>query len=273
MKKIDGNFTMIPNNFINDTRLDVYEFRVLCYLLKLSDDNFCCYPSYDTIAKETGMSLSKTMRVIKKLISYNVIAKECRETKSNDHNTNFYTICVDEETAESVAECEKGSVCETEGGVCETEGSVCEAEGSVCETEGGVCETPNQYIYTNNQYKNTQYIKTPLSTLEALMERAGTDNLEGELKKNFEKALEIMYMSKSITVGGAQIPMERVRRRLENISYEHIATVDRNKPMHVENGKLVDDVRNPVAYIISALYNTLRYTEDEIMEMEYGGET
>ena len=102
------------------------------------------------------------------------------------------------------------------------------------------------------------------------MERAETYNLQGELKKNFEKALEIMYMSKTITVGGAQIPMERVRKRLENISYEHIVAVDRNKPMHVENGKLVDDVRNPVAYIVSALYNTLRYSEEEIMEMEYG---
>lgn len=33
--KLNGNFTIIPNEFINDSRLDVYEFRILCYLMKL----------------------------------------------------------------------------------------------------------------------------------------------------------------------------------------------------------------------------------------------
>jgi len=47
--KPNGNFTIIPNEFINDSRLDVYEFRILCYLMKLSGCNSSCYPSYETI--------------------------------------------------------------------------------------------------------------------------------------------------------------------------------------------------------------------------------
>ena len=27
--KLNGNFTIIPNEFINDSRLDVYEFHIL----------------------------------------------------------------------------------------------------------------------------------------------------------------------------------------------------------------------------------------------------
>ena len=41
--KLNGNFTIIPNEFINDSRLDVYEFRILCYLMKLSGCNSSCY--------------------------------------------------------------------------------------------------------------------------------------------------------------------------------------------------------------------------------------
>ena len=54
--KLNGNFTIIPNEFINESRLDVYEFRILCYLMKLSGCNSSCYPSYETIARETGIS-------------------------------------------------------------------------------------------------------------------------------------------------------------------------------------------------------------------------
>ena len=43
--KLNGNFTIIPNEFINDSRLDVYEFCILCYLMKLSGCNSSCYPN------------------------------------------------------------------------------------------------------------------------------------------------------------------------------------------------------------------------------------
>ena len=59
LTKLNGNFTIIPNEFINASRLNVYEFRILCYLMKLSGCNSFCYPSYETTARETGMSLSK----------------------------------------------------------------------------------------------------------------------------------------------------------------------------------------------------------------------
>ena len=278
---------MIPNNFINDTRLDVYEFRVLCYLLKLADNNLYCYPSYETIVNETGMSKSKAISSIKALISYGYIVKECRENSKKEHFSNCYTLSIgkseeqensDEDVMDIVVSeteggvCEtEGGVCETEGSVCETEGSVCETEGSVCETEGSVCETHNQYIYTNNHNTNTHYTNQSTMCLEELMDRLDEYELKGELKRVFEKAIEVMYTSNSITVGGEDIPRDKVRKRLENLTLEHIAAVDRNKPMCLIDGKPVSNVNNPIAYTVTALYNSLAFTEEEIIDMEYGG--
>ena len=97
--------------------------------------------------------------------------------------------------------------------------------------------------------------------------------IKGELKKTFAGAIEIMYTSNSITVGGEDIPRDKVRKRLENLTLEHIAAVDRNKPMHLVDGKPVSNVNNPIAYTVTALYNALAFTEEQIIEMEYGGET
>ena len=108
--------------------------------------------------------------------------------------------------------------------------------------------------------------------IEDLMDRAETYELNGLTKKNYESALEIMFNSESISVGGEIIPREIVRRRLENISYEHIVYVDNNMPRKLVDGKVEIQVRNPVPYIVTALYNALRYTADEIVKMEYGND-
>ena len=79
-----------------------------------------------------------------------------------------------------------------------------------------------------------------------------------------------MFNSESISVGGEIIPREIVRKRLENICYEHIVYVDNNMPRKIVDGKVEIQVRSHVPYIITALYNALRYTKDEIVRMEYG---
>ena len=102
------------------------------------------------------------------------------------------------------------------------------------------------------------------------MEKAETYRLEGLSKKNYETAIEIMFNSESISIGGEIIPREIVRKRLENISYEHIVYVDNNMPRKLIDGRVDIQVRSPIPYIITALYNSLRYTKDEIARMEYG---
>ena len=63
---------------------------------------------------------------------------------------------------------------------------------------------------------------------------------------------------------------ENVRRRLENISYEHICFVDNNMPRTIDtSGQVTKNVANPIAYIISALYNALEFTKDEFIAMGF----
>lgn len=78
MKKLKVNFTTIPNEAILDTRLDTYEFRVLCYLCKLSNEENICFPSYSTIVATMKISRSKTAKIINRLIDLGYIEKETR---------------------------------------------------------------------------------------------------------------------------------------------------------------------------------------------------
>ena len=73
MKKLKGNFTTVPNEYITDNNLDCFEYRILCYLCKLSDEENSAYPSYETIARETNISLSKTKKSIERLITLGIL--------------------------------------------------------------------------------------------------------------------------------------------------------------------------------------------------------
>ena len=204
--KLNGNFTIIPNEFINDSRIDVYEFRILCYLMKLSGCNSSCYPSYETIARETGMGLSKAKNGIKKLIEYGIITKENREKKSGGAASNLYVVCVkttdeDDEVAEKT-----------------TDSIPDDSPPSVSEEQCGVPNDCNKYINKNINY----IINNHPSSIKDVMDRAKIYELDGALKKHFESAIEIMYNKKFIEVEGQIIPRDEVRNRLENVSYEHI---------------------------------------------------
>ena len=142
-----------------------------------------------------------------------------------------------------------------------------ELPGGVCEDLGGLSDGCNKYINNNtNNFINTYHL-----SIEDVLEQAETYNLSGSTRKNFESAIEIMYNSKSISVGGQTVPQTEVHRRLKNISYEHIVYIDNNMPRRMNDNRDIEiNVRNLVPYIVTALYNSLRYTADEIVELEFG---
>lgn len=268
---------MIPNNFITDPRLTTYDFKVLCYLCMLTDEESRCFPSYETIAKNTGIGVSTVKRVVKKLEICGILTKEIRENNYHDFSSNRYTMFVETDESDNsgsiiddIADTQDG-ITETQDGVTAGQGSVTAGQGCITAGQGGVTADHNQYIYTNNHNTNTHYTNQSTMCLEELMDRLDEYELKGELKRVFEKAIEVMYTSNSITVGGEDIPRDKVRKRLENLTLEHIAAVDRNKPMCLIDGKPVSNVNNPIAYTVTALYNSLAFTEEEIIDMEYGG--
>lgn len=258
MKLYTENFTIILNKHITNTEIDCFEYRVLSYLLMLSDDEGICFPSYSTIAAKIGIGETKVKNSIKHLTELGLITKKKRMKDNGSASSNLYVVC--EKTALQVAEKSDEVVSSTTTRVPDG------LPGCSSQATGGVSDDRNKYSSNNIKYFNNNH----LSSIEDLMQQAETYNLEGQAKKNFESAIEIMFNSKFISVCGENIPREIVRKRLKNISYEHIAYVDNNMPREIIGGKVETKVRNPVPYIVTALYNALRYTADEITAMEFG---
>ncbi len=254
MKKLKGNFTTIPNDYITDKNLDCFEYRILCYLCKLSDEENSAYPSYETIARETNISLSKTKKSIERLITLKYISKKQRKKTNGSPASNLYMV-FEKTVSGDVSVSEKP-----------TDRLSQNQDNGVSEIPGGVCDDRNKYINKNtNIFNNNQS-----SSIDGILEKAEIENLSGRLYSEFKTAIEKMYNQKYITVSGEKIMQENVRRRLENISYEHICFVDNNMPRIIDaSGQVTKNVANPIAYIISALYNALEFTKDEIIAMEF----
>lgn len=92
MKRVSGNFTIVLNEYITDKGLDCYEFRVLCYLLKLADGESTCYPSHSNIARETSMGITKVKKSIKKLMDKKYITLTHRLNKNGGKSSNLYKL-------------------------------------------------------------------------------------------------------------------------------------------------------------------------------------
>ena len=200
MKKLKVNFTTIPNDAILDKRLDTYEFRVLCYLCKLSNEENICFPSYSTIAANMNIIRSKTANIINRLIDLSYIEKENRTRGRGGKGSNLYTVC------QEYYEDEKQSAEKTTDGIPEGHrDSLPEEPDSM---QDGL------YKYSNKNIKD--FINDQSSSIERLMDQAETYELEGQLKIDFEEALERMYRQKYIKVYGEKIPQESVRELLKN---------------------------------------------------------
>lgn len=167
MKLYTENFTILLNKHITNKEIDTYEFRVMCYLLMLSDNDGTCYPSYKTIADRIDISETKAKDSIKNLIDLGLIKKEKRKKADGSASSNLYVVC--EKTTVKVDEAiDDTTPCVQD----DLPGSVQEEQG--CESDGY-----NKYSNINNNY----FINNHLSSIEDVMKRAETYELEGITKK------------------------------------------------------------------------------------------
>ena len=181
MKNLKVSFTTIPNDAILDKRLDTYEFRVLCYLCKLSNEENICFPSYSTIATNMNISRSKTANIINRLIDLGYVEKENRTRGRGGKGSNLYTVCTEyyedkkrsaEKTTDSISKGHRDSLPEEPDSM-----------------QDGL------YKYSNNNIKD--FINNQSSSIERLMDQAETYNLEGQLKIDFEEATGRFYHSQT----------------------------------------------------------------------------
>ena len=90
MPKLNNNFTNILNKLIIDKNITTAEYRILCYLLMRAGNQDICYPSLNTIAKDTDIGLSTVKRAIPELVNKGYLKKINRKKSNGCATSNLY---------------------------------------------------------------------------------------------------------------------------------------------------------------------------------------
>ncbi|NDO19981.1 helix-turn-helix domain-containing protein [Lachnospiraceae bacterium MD329] len=87
-------FTQIPNKIIRSRTLTTMQKIVLMVLCSYANDTNIAYPSYKTIATDSGISRRKAIDVINELIELGCIRKMERKTSKGDNTANDYEVLI-----------------------------------------------------------------------------------------------------------------------------------------------------------------------------------
>ena len=80
-------FLKLASELITDKNITSNEFRIYAYLLSLYNEaKECSYPSMETIAEDTNISLSTVKRGVKKLAELGYMVIEKRDDMSGNNN-------------------------------------------------------------------------------------------------------------------------------------------------------------------------------------------
>ena len=90
MPKLKGSYTNILNKLITDKNISKAEFRILCYLLMRAGNQDVCYPSLNTISKDTDIGLSTVKRAIPELVDKGYLKKVNRKRRNGSATSNLY---------------------------------------------------------------------------------------------------------------------------------------------------------------------------------------
>lgn len=96
LDKVKSDFTIVANAAI--TLLDSEALHIYIYLLSRCMDKSYCYPSRQTIIKDTGINKNKLDDIFKYLKSFELLRIEKR--KSSSHFNNIYHIFAISKVAE-----------------------------------------------------------------------------------------------------------------------------------------------------------------------------
>ena len=90
MPKLKGSYTNILNKLITDKNISTAEYRILCYLLMRAGNQDVCYPSLNTISKDTDIGLSTVKRAIPELVDKGYLKKVNRKRRNGSSTSNLY---------------------------------------------------------------------------------------------------------------------------------------------------------------------------------------
>lgn len=81
------------NSLVDREDLSIYEKMIYIVLIRYSDEESCCFPSYRTISKKAGCSERQVSNVLKKLEEKGLLIRKNRKRKgSNEKESNLYVL-------------------------------------------------------------------------------------------------------------------------------------------------------------------------------------
>lgn len=88
---MNKNFFILPNEIFK-LKLKPRDFMVLACLIKHSDSDYICFPSYKTIAKECSISQKTVGQALKALSKKRLIEITNRSRDDGSKSSNLYSI-------------------------------------------------------------------------------------------------------------------------------------------------------------------------------------
>lgn len=81
------------NSLVDREDLSIYEKMIYIVLIRYSDEESCCFPSYKTISKKAGCSERQVSNVLKSLEEKGLLIRKNRKRKgSNEKESNLYVL-------------------------------------------------------------------------------------------------------------------------------------------------------------------------------------
>ena len=252
----DIGFTQMPNTILRSRVLKPLHKVVLGVICSYSNDSNIAFPSYQTIANDSGISRRKVIDIISELVKLGCIRKTERKSTKGDHTANDYEVLIGK--AGFSLPGENSAPPGNENYTPPDEQS--SLPGGECPAPRGEQRAPNQYI--NNNINHSFNNINPSITADEMdkMTQRVKENIDYDILKEkytdgmLDELISVMAeticgKSGTVRIGGNEFAREVVKSQLLKITDEHVEYVlDCIK-------KNTTKIRNIKAYMLTCIYS------------------
>lgn len=233
-------FTQIPNYILRSKVLRPSQKVVLSVLCSYANDENVAFPSYQTIANDSGISRRKAIEIIADLERLGCIRKIAQKSNKGDSTANDYEVLIG--SADFALP-----------------GEISALPGGEYPAPRGAESAPNQYLFNNINYYNNNHLSITADEMDAI-ENQIKENIDYEILKErhsdgmLEELISVMVeavckTSPTVRIGDNEFPTEVVQAQMLKITGEHIEyVIDCIK-------KNTTEVRNIKAYMLRCIYS------------------
>ena len=228
-----NGFTQIPNKIIRSKVLKPLQKVVLAVLCSYANDENLAFPSYQTIANDSGISRRKAIEIIGELESLGSIKKIEQKSAKGDNTANDYVVLIG--------------------------GADFSLPGEY-PAPRGERRAPEQYLNKNiNNYFNNNHQSITAHEMD-VMENRIKENIDYQILKQrytdgmLEEMVSVMVeavcgTAPTVRIGDNEFPKEVVKSQMLKINSEHVEyVIDCIK-------KNTTKVRNIKAYMLRCIYS------------------